>query len=230
METPKENMPKYNTDATKPTVLWRYIASCIGSKILKDPKLYIYCLAQSLLLLAMYIPLDFLPELMVRKHNISHIRAGYTITLFGVGTIFGRIAPGIITSCVKNSSMVICVSNVVFLGIGSLLYVFCETYIHFDVLSGINGIFFGAAYVVIPLTLLDLFGVEAIRDTYGMVMLFCLVTVTFGIPLVGKLIHIYGEVFAFSATSGLYFTTALLCFLVLFLHCNKIKSSKSNNI
>ena len=225
MIEPKSSMCNSHDTEEVSTILrklTKLIARCIDIKLFKNPRLYIYCLSQSLSLLVMYIPLDFLPDMMIHDHNISRIDAGNSILIFGVGSIVGRIVSGVFISYVKNSSIAVCSINFMFLGGCCIGYVFCHNYVLFACLSFVNGVLFGATFVLIPLTLLELFGVKSITDTYGLVMLSSGITVTFGLPILGKLIHeckTYAS--SFFVASSFYCAAGLLSFLLLFLHYRK---------
>ena len=194
----------------------------IDPNLFKNPMVYIYCLSQSISLLAMYIPLDFLPDMMIHERNISRINAGNIIPIFGVGSIIGRILSGLVINYVKNSSVVVCSTNFILLGGCCIGYVFCHNYMLFAGLSFANGVFFGATFVLIPLTLLELFGVGSVTDTYGLVMLSSGITITFGLPLLGNLIHEFDSYStAFFVASGLYSLAGLLSFVLLYLRQRK---------
>ena len=157
--------------------------------LLKNPMVHIYCLSQSISLLAMYIPLDFLPDMMIHERGIPRIDAGNMIPIFGIGSIIGRILSGLFINYVKNSSVAVCTTNFILLGSCCIAYAFCKDFYLFVCLSFANGVFFGATFVLIPLTLLELFGVESVTETYGLVMLSSGITITFGLPVLGDLIH-----------------------------------------
>ena len=196
----------------------KWISYVIDVNLLKNPVVHIYCLAQSIALLAMYIPLDFLPDMMIHEHNIPRIDAGNIIPIFGIGSIIGRILSGVCINYVKNSSIAVCSINFILLGGCCIGYVFCSNYASFIVLSCFNGIFFGSTFVLIPLTLLELFGMGSLTDTYGLVMLSSGITITFGLPILGGLIHRFNTyAAAFYVASGFYVLSGFLSVLILFL-------------
>ena len=65
------------------------ISRLIDIQLLKNPMVHIYCLSQSISLLAMYIPLYFLPDMMIHERGIPRIDAGNIIPVFGIGSIIG---------------------------------------------------------------------------------------------------------------------------------------------
>ena len=179
--------------------------------ILKHSTIYIYCMSQSITLLAFYIPLDFLSDMMMNVHKISRVDAGNIITIIGIGRTIGGIVLGIIINVIKIRAISICSFTFISLGFCCIGYVFCQNYVIFACLSFVNGILHGFTYVIIPLTLLELFGLESITDAYGMVMLSSGITVAFGLPLVGYLIHeLKSYATAFILGGVLFFVSGIL--------------------
>ena len=72
------------------------------------------------------------------------------------------------------------------------------------------------------MTLLELFGLESIIDAYGLVMFSSGISVSFGLPLIGYLIHdlkSYDE--AFAVAGGLFFLSGVLSIFLLFNHVDR---------
>ena len=225
----EQNRPNRSSEDLKEGICkvltkWKkIIASCIDLKLLRNPKVYLYCLSQSLALIAMYVPLYFLPHMMIKERYISRLEAGNIIPIFGVGSIIGRILSGVFVNYVKNSSVAVCCANFMFLSGCCFGYVFCHSYIGFASLNFINGLLFGATFVLIPLTLIEIFGAESITDTYGLVMLSSGITVTFGLPILGKLDDTFHtDKAAFFMAGSSYFICSVLSFLLLFFTVQKV--------
>jgi MFS family permease len=164
----------------------------------------------------MYIPLDFLPDMMTNEHGILHFDAGNVIPIFGIGSIIGRILSGVFINYVRSSSIAVSSINFMLLGVCCIAYTFSHNYIHFVALGFVNGVLFGSTFVLIPLTILELFEEECVTDTYGLVMLSCCITTTFGLPILGELIHqFHTYAAAFYVAGGLYCCSGLLSALLL---------------
>lgn len=189
--------------------------------ILKTSTIYIYCLAQSITLLAFYVPLDFLPGMMTHVHKISEIDAGNIVTIIGIGRTAGGIALGVVINFLDFKSLFICSFTYISLGCRCIGYIISYSYTTFACLSFVNGILHGFTYIIIPLTLLELFGLDSIIDAYGLVMFSSGMSVSFGLPLIGYLIHdlkSYDE--AFIVAGGPFFLSGVLSIFLLFNHVN----------
>ena len=75
------------------------------NKDIRDARFLMYCLVNFLQTLAQYVPLYFLPHIMIVEHGISHIEAGHTIPIYGAARIVGSLIVGMVTNQLKNISM-----------------------------------------------------------------------------------------------------------------------------
>ena len=198
--------------------LRKLLGQIFAPKLLTSPLFLMYCLSQSMSLPLQYVTEDFLPEMMVHERGMSLIDTGNMIPIFGIGSVFGRVVLGIVLECFKGGSVLLCILNFTFLGGCCLGYVYCYTYTSYACISFANGVCFGVKQSLMPITLIELFGVGSITDGYGLVMISSAVTVTFGLPALGELIHQFDSYSsAFIVTSVLYFVSSMLSFLVLLL-------------
>ena len=185
-------------------------------KLLTSPLFLIYCLSQSMALPLQYVTEDFLPEMMVHERGMSLIDTGNMIPIFGIGGVFGRVVLGIVMECFKGVSVSICTLNFTFMGGCCLGYVYCYGYTNYACISFAHGMFFGVLLALIPITLIELFGIGSISDGYGLVMMSSAVILTFGLPALGEIIHQFDSYSsAFIITGALYFVASVLSFLIL---------------
>ena len=190
-----------------------------------DRRLAIFCLVNCLYILACYIPLDFLPDSMVKEHGISHINAGNIVPIYGMASFVGRLIGGIIPTYMENSALLLTSLCMILLGTSCLGMAFSILYWHFVVCACIYGIFRGMFHVLVPISLVDMFGVESLKDSYGIIMFCSGISTLLGPPMVGWLKVIWATYdYAFIITAGIFYLGATIDLFLLWVH----KRDKNN--
>ena len=196
-----------------------------------EPRLIIFCLAIGMRDLAMYIPLDFLPDAMVREHDISHNMAGNIIAFYGFSSIMGRLISGIATNYLKNSAVLLTSISLLLLGGCCVGMAFSNLYWQFVLCAFLYGLFLGSTNMLLPISLIDMFGLESLKVSYGITMFFCASTTVFGPPMVGWFKVLWGTYyFTFIITAGLYFVGGILAFIALFVPNRNVNTTEYTNL
>ena len=183
---------------------------------LKDSRLTLFCLVNSLYTLGYYIPLDFLPDAMLKEHGISKLRSGNIISFYGVASTIGRFSGALITNYIENSALLLIIVCMVSLGCACIGMAVSTYYWHFVVCIFVYGIFLGMFSVLRPLLLIDMFGMESLNESYGIIMLCNGISTLLGPPMAGWLKLLWGEYYYdFLITGGIFNVGGVLA-LILF--------------
>ena len=169
----------------------------------------------------MYVPLYFLPHIMIVEHGISVIEAGHTIPIYGVARIVGSLIVGMVTNHLKNNAMLFVMMCMFVLCCCCIGIIYSSAYWHFMVDAGFYGLLCGAITPLRTISLNEIFGVKTLKATYGMIMFVSGIATLGGPPFVGWVEVEWGTFFAFLFTGGVYFVAALLTIVVLWLHKRK---------
>ena len=195
------------------------------NKDILDPRFLTYCLVNFLYTLAMYVPLYFLPHIMIVEHGISHIEAGHIIPIYGVARVAGSVMVGMVTNRLKGNAMQFVLICMFVLGCCCIGIIYSSAYWHFMVDVGFYGFLCGTIAPLRTVSLDEMFGVETLKATYGMIMFVSGIGTLGGPPFVGGGEVEWGTFFGFLFTGGVYFFAALLTIVVLWLHKRNIIES-----
>ena len=196
-----------------------------------DVRLPLFCVAHFLRTLAMYIPLDFLPDLMMKEHGIPHIEAGNVVPIYGIASIVGRLVSGVVAYRFKNRAVLLSSLCMVVQGASCVGMAYSNVYWQFAVCDGFYGFFHGYVTVLLPLSLVEMFGIASLKDSYAVIMFFCGISTRFGLPLVGWIEVEWGSYsLAFLITGAIYFVGGLHCVYCLLHVYIKEKLFKSENV
>ena len=155
--------------------------------LLKDKRMFLYCLAQVMYTLAYYVPMIYLPEMMTKDHGISKEWAGTILSVLGFGNMAGAILTGLIVQYTTISPIILSAASFGILGIGCVGFTFCYTYEHFIIVAVAYGPMLAANRVLIPLIVIEIFGEEKSKDAFGLVMIGKMLAAILGPPIGGYL-------------------------------------------
>ena len=188
----------------------------IPLQLLKDFRMILYCILNFVYSLGLYIPIDFLPDAMVKEHGITHLHAGNIITFFGMFGIIGRLLGGVITNYKKNSALLLNCVCILAICISCIGMAFSVYYWQFVVCISIYGIFVGMVPTLAPILLVDMFEVKCLKDSYGILMFVNGISTLLGAPLAGWLKEIWGNyVYVFLITAGIFGVGGILALALL---------------
>ena len=174
----------------------------------------------------MYIPTDFLPDAMVKEHKISHIKAGNIVVFYGISNIIGAIISGVIANYLKNSALLLISLCMLILGFCCVGMAYSVLYWQFVICCFIYGLFQRFVVVLLPISLIDMFGLESLKASYSVIMFGSAIATLAGPPMTGRFKVVWGNYdFAFNITGGFYFLGAILTFIVLWMHKRKNSST-----
>ena len=206
----------------------RTITRILPLKQLKDPRLIIFCLVNSFYTLGYYVPLDFLPDAMTKEHAISQLRAGNVISFYGVASTIGRLTGAVITNYMKKSALLLIVVCMLSLGCACFGMAFSSYYWHFVIVIFVYGIFLGMFSILRPISLIDMFGMEYLKESYGIIMLCNGISTLLGPPMAGWVKVLSGYYYYdFLITSGIFSVGGVLA-LFLFFENRKDKYNMDN--
>ena len=192
---------------------------------MKDPRFLLFCCVQCLTTLVLYIPLDFLPIAMVLEHNMTEQMAGSIIAFYGASSMFGRLLAGIFTQCFKNTSILFTALCMIIISCSCVGMSYSITYWQFMVCCSLYGFYTGAIFVLLPLSLVDMFSTELLTLSYGIIQFFNGISVLFGPPLFGWIKMLWGTYeLVFIVTGAIYLVGGLVAFFVLMIHRNKTRN------
>ena len=153
--------------------------------LLKDKRMFLYCLVQVMYTLAYYVPMIYLPEMMKKDHGISKEWAGTILSVLGFGNMAGAILTGLIVQYLTISPIVLSAASLGILGIGCFGFTFCYTYEHFVIVAVAYGPMLAAMAVLMPLIVIEIFGEEKSKDAFGLVMIGKMLGAILGPPIGG---------------------------------------------
>ena len=153
--------------------------------LLKDKRMSFYCLVHVLFELAYYVPMIYLPEMMVHDHGLSKEWAGSIISILGLCHMTGRILSGLLVQCSKISPTIFSAISMGLLGTGCIGFTFCKTYEHFVLVTSAYGLILATIDVFLPLILIEMFGDANLKDAYGLVMVGKMFSPMWGPPIGG---------------------------------------------
>lgn len=182
---------------------------------LKDIRLLIFCSVTCLYTLGYFVPIDFLPDCMAKEHGISHLQAGNIIPIYGISSICGRLIGGILTSCMEKSAILLVSICMLLLGVACSGMALSTYYWQFAVCVSMYGIFLGMFGVLRTISLVEMFGVDSLKECYGVIMLFSGVSTLFGPPMAGWLKVYWGTYYyAFFVTAGIFATGGIVALIL----------------
>ena len=187
----------------------------IPLKPLKDIRLVMFCGVIFINELGMYVPIDFLPDWMVKEHGIPQLRAGYIISLYGVSSIIGRLLAGILTSCMERLALPLVAVSMILLGSSCYGMAVSTDFWQFAIFICIYGVFLGMFGTLRTISLASVFGVDSLKENYAIIMFVGGVSTVFGAPFAGWLKVCFGSYYyAFVVTSGIYICGGVLALIL----------------
>ena len=143
----------------------------------------------------------------------------------------GRFGSVVLAHSFKNRAVLFTFLGMVVLGGCCIGMAYSYVYWHFVVCCGSYGLFSGSIPVLLPLSLVEMFGIASLKDSYAVIMFFCGISTRFGLPLVGWIEVEWGSYsLAFLITGAIYFVGGLHCVYCLLHVYIKEKLFKSENV
>ena len=156
--------------------------------LLKDKRMFWYCLANGCYDLAFDIPFLFLPDMMIQDEKIPRQKVGLVFTILGLFFVIGKFLTGLIVQFLKISPIILSFVCMLLLGCCSISLTFCSTYEEFAIASAAYGLMLASVTVFIPLILIEVFGDKNLSEAYGLLMFVKMFFVLWGPPIVGAII------------------------------------------
>ena len=195
------------------------IKRCMNWTILKDPRLYLYCAARCFYHLVSFAPMLFLPELMIQTVGVDETKAGSSISIYGIGWLFGGIIFGSATKYCKIHALFMETACVFILGSITASFACYSNYSILQVLAFLFGMFNCAAATLRPLSLIDMFELKSLNEAYSMVMVANGFGSIFGPPMIGAIKHAFGTYYySYLIMSGVFYLTGSLMGLIIVIH------------
>ena len=187
--------------------------------LMKDMRMVCYIMVHVMFELAYYVPMIFLPEMMIQDKGIPKEWAGTIISVLGLCHMAGKLLTGLLLQYSKTSPIIFSAVSMVLLGSGCLGLTFCLTYKHFVIVTALYGLFLSSMDVLLPLILIDMFGKDKLKDAYGLVMVGKMFSPMWGPPIGGAFKDWTGKYsVAFYASGTFQFIGAFFNVLVCIFH------------
>ena len=188
--------------------------------LLMDKRLFLYCIVHVFFELAYYVPIVFLPEMIMMQDNkISKEKAGSICSFIGICCMVGKWMTALILQCSKTSPILLSFISMMILGACCVMYTFCSTYEHFVIITAFYGHFISPVGMLIPFIVVELFGNDGLKDAYGLVMMTKACFPIWGPPIAGALFDWTGNYNLAFYTAGCFqFLGGSVNILVLLLH------------
>ena len=196
-------------------------------KLLTDLRILLYCLVHVMWDLAYYIPIVYLPEMMVIDHGFPRSVNGNIIAVLGVSNVIGKLFSGFIAKPLKNHAILLSTLAMVGLGSGVVGLAFCSAYGEFIAVTLLCGFCIGTfAYNSVNI-LIEMYGVtDKFQDAYGLMMLAKMLTPIWGPPIGGTLHDFFGAYNVTFYAAGIFiYTAATLSFMVFLINFKRAYSS-----
>ena len=155
--------------------------------LLKDKRMLCYCMVHVMYELAYYVPMVYLPELMMKDHDISKEWAGTILSVLGLCNMVGKVLTGLLLQCAKISPTILSAISIGGIGICCIGFTFCSIYEHFVILTAVYGLILSSVDLFTPLILIEIFGDEKLKETFGLVMIGKMFSPIWGPPIGGAL-------------------------------------------
>ena len=168
--------------------------------------------------LALYVPLDFLPDAMKKEHGISQTKSGNIIAFFGASSTIGPILSGLFTNYLRNKAVLLTGVCMILLGACCVGMALSLVYWQFVMCAFMYGLFLFTIFVLLPISLVDMFGIKSLKPSYSVIMFLNGIASLIGPPMVGEFKAIWGSYdIAFNITGGFYFLGGIIAFVVLWI-------------
>ena len=209
----EENQPAENARARLKSMLKSF-------KLLKDSRLAFYCIVHVMNYLAHYIPVTFLPELMVEDNGLPKSAAGTIMVAYGVANFGGNLMSGVIGKLFPNHTIIISAMNLICIASIDIGFSFCAKYEEFVGATIGYGFFMASIDVFCVYILIELYGTgDEFQEAYGVVMLARMTSPLWGPPIAGYLHDLFGFYYiSFYAAATFVYIAALSNFMAFLMH------------
>ncbi|XP_067143318.1 monocarboxylate transporter 12-like [Centruroides vittatus] len=155
--------------------------------IFQDSIFIIYIFSNFLTFLGIETVSIYTVEKITHKNIATKREASYLISVIGIFNTLGRIIFGYISDKCGQNRLWLYIGSLAVCGFSISLSTFYFNYIQMIIFSAIFGLFYGAYISLLPIILVDLFGLEKLTDSFGFVLFFQGIASFFGIPITGWL-------------------------------------------
>ena len=170
----------------------------------------IFLLSNILTFLAYYVPFMFLPAIL-KEHDVPDNLLAYIIPVIGLSNMISRIAMGALVDLPWINSLVINNITQFVCGICMVAFPFCHGFVEFCIVGLIFGLAAAPIFSVVAIVLVDLFGIESLTSTFGVLLLFRGVASILGPPFAGLLHDIMGNYnLGFIVAGGMFFLASIV--------------------
>ena len=199
---------------------WKSVIAFLS--LLKEPKLCLYCMIYGTSLSIVYILYAYLPDMMATEHHFSTVSSGNIILITGIAGITGRLVITGLVYTFKLKALSVTCGCLFVLGCCTLSFSLLEEYSTFIITGVIFGFSWGPFMSLTTENLIEMYGKESLKDTFGFVMLLGGLATLVGPPLAGFIYDMqetYEPIFYICGT--LYLVSFICCCVVWQLNRNK---------
>jgi len=189
-----------------------------------SPAYAVTCLANFLFFMVLGVPFAFGPDLLLKKGLcLDEETSSYMITCMGLANMLGQIGVGALADLPWVNSSVVSGLAMIVSGLSVSLMPNCQTYVQVMVASAFFGMSFAAVISLASIVLVDMFGLDSLTASIGLLVLVKGVAMSVGGPVTGSIydaLQSYDWCFYFAGVSS---GAAGLLFLISLLAMRKIK-------
>ena len=168
--------------------------------------------------LAIYIPYSFLPQLSM-QFGIDKTKSSTLISIMSLSNMFGRLSCGILIDRPWINMILFHNISFLFCAISMISFLACNDYTSYVICSICYGLATSNYVSQSSVILVELFGLDGLNSTFGLLALFKGMATIFSSPFGGFLYKVSKTyVASFSTGAGLFILCCLLGFQMDYLH------------
>ncbi|GFY50008.1 monocarboxylate transporter 14, partial [Trichonephila inaurata madagascariensis] len=155
----------------------------LGLSLLKNYVFLIFSLSRLLQYFGVMTPSVYLYDRAINLGIATRIQASFLISLIGISNTLGKILFGIFADLTSWNVLYIYAICLLINGISTMMTSLVTHYYTMAIYSFVFGLTFGATSNLTSIVLVELFGLKALSNSYGLIFLFTGLAITTGSPI-----------------------------------------------
>ncbi|GFV91152.1 monocarboxylate transporter 14 [Trichonephila clavipes] len=155
----------------------------LGLSLLKNNVFLVFSLSRLLQYFGVMTPSVYLYDRAITLGIATSIQASFLISLIGISNTLGKILFGIFADLTSWNVLYIYAICLLINGISTMMTSLITHYYTMAIYSFVFGLTFGATSNLTSIVLVELFGLKALSNSYGLVFLFTGLAITTGSPV-----------------------------------------------
>jgi len=202
------------------------LRSMMDTSLLKQPKFIMVSVSNIFGFLGFYVPFMYLPSLVQTNKDISGDEAAMVLSVIGISNTLGRILTGWLADRPGVSSLSLTSLSLLLSALCVFIFPFIPNLPLFIVLAAVFGLFVAAYISLTSILLVDLFGIDSLTSSFGLVTMCRGGAAILGPPLAGAIFEATDSfVYSFLAAGSFFLAAAICSFTALCLHNRDLKKA-----